>query len=185
MGHVVLVRHGRAAAGFDAAVDPGLDEAGQRQAEEMASALVLFGPLPLYTSPLRRCVETAQVLGSRWGVEPIVEPDVGEIPSPEPIAVGERGGWLRGVMATPWDRQPDELRAWRQRVVDAVTRIGEDGDAVVVTHFVAINAVISAATNDSRVVCFSPNNCSRTEVRVENGAVTVVELGGEARTLVQ
>ena len=88
-------------------------------------------------------------------------------------------------MQQTWDEQPAPLLAWRNRVVDTVRRIGSEGDAVVVSHFVAINAVVGAATGDSRVVCFSPDNCSRTEVKVEGGAIEVVELGGQARTLVQ
>ena len=184
MGHVVLVRHGRAAAGFDAHADPGLDEAGLRQADQMASALVLFGPLPLYSSPLRRCVETAAALGARWAVEPIVDPNVGEVESPT-ADLAARGGWLRTFMQETWDEQPAELVAWRDRVVEAIKRIGAEGDAVVVSHFIAINAVVGHATNDSRVVVFAPDNCSRTEVKVDDGRIEVVELGGQARTLVQ
>lgn len=184
MGHVVLVRHGRAAAAFDADADPGLDEAGRRQADQMASSLVLFGPLPLYSSPLRRCVETASALGGRWGLDPIVDPDVGEVASPtEDLAA--RGAWLRTFMQQRWTEQPPALVAWRDRVVEAVRRIGSEGDAVVVSHFIAINAVVSHATGDDRVVVFAPDNCSRTEVKVEDGRIEVVELGGQARTLVQ
>jgi broad specificity phosphatase PhoE len=185
VGNVVVVRHGRAAAGFDADLDPGLDEVGARQAEEMASSLVLFGPLPLFTSPLQRCVETAGTLGARWGVDAVVEPDVGEIPSPDGTPLAERGSWLRGFMSRPWPEQPRDLLAWRQRVVDAVLRIGADGDAVIVSHFVALNALVSEATDDPRVVCFSPTNCSRTEFEVLDGTLRVVDLGEQARTLVQ
>ncbi|HVM07392.1 MAG TPA: histidine phosphatase family protein [Acidimicrobiales bacterium] len=184
MGHVVLVRHGRAAAAWDADADPGLDEAGQRQAEQMASSLVLFGPLPLYSSPLRRCVETAQALGARWGVEPVIDPHVGEVESPT-NDLAERGTWLRAFMQQTWDDQPQPLLDWRDRVVEAIRRIGDEGDAVIVSHFVAINAVVSHATGDPRVISFAPDNCSRTEVKVDGGRIEVVELGGQARTLVQ
>jgi broad specificity phosphatase PhoE len=184
MGHVVLVRHGRAAAAFDADTDPGLDEAGQRQADQMASGLVLFGPLPLYSSPLRRCVETAQALAGRWGVEPVIDPGVGEVVAPTDDLAG-RGAWLRQFMRQKWTDQPRDLVAWRDSVLDAVRKIGGEGDAVVVSHFIAINAVVGHATGDDRVVCFAPDNCSRTEVKVDGDAIEVVELGGQARTLVQ
>lgn len=184
MGHVVLVRHGRAAAAFDADHDPGLDEVGLRQAEEMAAALALFGPLPLYSSPLRRCVETAGALAARWAVEPVVDDAVGEVVSPTDDLTA-RGAWLREFLRTSWSDQPAPLLAWRDAVVDAVRRIGDEGDAVIVSHFVAINAVVGAATGDDRVVCFAPANCSRTEVKVEGGRIEVVELGEQARTFVQ
>ena len=183
MSHVVLVRHGRAAAAWDAHADPGLDEVGWQQAGFLADALQLFGPLPLVTSPLARCRDTATPLAERWGVEPVVDPRVGEIESPTPD-LQERGRWLREVMAGSWDDLPADLQEWRGRVIEALLDL-EREDAVVVTHFVAINAVVGEATGDRRVVCFAPDHCSRTEVRVEGGRLELVELGGQARTLVR
>ena len=182
MGHVVLVRHGNAEAGWSDELDPGLDELGHRQAGLMADALHLFGPLPLYSSPMRRCRETAAALGDRWGVEAIVTPAAGEIESPTADLV-ERGTWLRAFMGGRWSEQPPDLQAWRRRLVDFLVGI-EDHDAVVVTHFVAINAVVGAALDDDRVLVFAPDNCSRTEVKIEGGRLEVVELGGEAPTRV-
>ncbi len=182
MSHVVLVRHGKAAAGWDADLDPGLDDLGRQQAHDMADMLHLFGPLPLYSSPLRRCYETAEALGDRWGVEPIVTPDVGEVESPT-ADLAARGAWLRGFMASTWSQQPPDQHAWRQRVVDFLLGL-EGQDAVVVSHFVAINAAVGVATGDERVIVFAPDNCSRTELKVEGGRLEVVELGGTARTLV-
>ncbi|HEX7166763.1 MAG TPA: histidine phosphatase family protein, partial [Acidimicrobiales bacterium] len=143
----------------------------------------LFGPLPLYTSPLRRCVETAAPLAARWGVESVVDGGVGEVRAPSPELAG-RGPWLSAFMQQTWDEQIDSLRAWRDAVVDAVRRIGAQGDAVVVTHFIAINAVVGEATGDRRVVSFAPDNCSRTEVSVGDGGIELVELGEQARTIV-
>ena len=180
MGHVVLVRHGKAAAGWSDDLDPGLDEMGQQQAVAMADRLHLFGPLPLYSSPLARCYETASALGDRWGVEPIVTPDVGEVESPTPD-LEARGQWLGGFMRSTWSAQPAELLAWRQRVVEFVRSL-EGQDAVVVSHFVAINAAVGAATGDDRIISFAPDYCSVTELKVEGGALEVVELGGTART---
>ena len=183
MAHVVLVRHGRAAAAWDEDLDPGLDEVGRRQADDMAGALALFGPLPLLSSPLRRCRETAAALERRWGVQAIVNEHVGEIQSPDDADVAARGTWLRSVMGGRWSEQPGSLLAWRERVLDAVR--GLDEDSVVVSHFIAINAVVGAAMGDDRVVVFAPDNCSRTEVNVEDGRITVVELGGQGATRVQ
>ncbi len=179
MGHVVMVRHGKAAAGWDADLDPGLDDVGRQQAQVMADALHLFGPLPLYSSPLRRCYETAEALGDRWGVEPVVCPDVGEVESPT-ADLAERGAWLRQFMGSTWSEQPDDLRRWRQRVVDFLLSL--DHDAVVVSHFVAINAAVGWAQGDDRVIVFPPDNCSRTEFKVDAGRLEVVELGGTATT---
>lgn len=183
MSHVVLVRHGRAAAAWDADADPGLDEVGWEQAGFVADALQLYGPLPIVSSPLQRCLDTASPLAERWGVEPRVDPRVGEIESPTPD-LQERGRWLRGVMGGTWDDQPDDLLDWRRQVIEGVLSL-EGEDAVVFSHFVAINVIVGEATGNRGVVCFAPDHCSRTEVKVEGGCLEVVELGGQARTLVR
>ena len=148
----------------------------------MAETLAPRGPLPLLSSPLRRCRETAAALAAQWGEEPVIEPGVGEVESPV-VELAQRGPWLRAFMAGTWDGQPPELVAWRQRVLD--TLLGLDQDTVVVTHFIAINAAVGAATDDRRVVCFAPDNCSRTEMAAEAGSLRVVRLGDVAPTVVQ
>jgi broad specificity phosphatase PhoE len=174
MSRLVLVRHGHAAAGWDADPDPGLDDTGRGQAAEMAEGLAGIGPLPLVSSPLRRARETAAALEERWGVEAVVVPEVGEIPSPTDD-LAERGAWLREVMRGTWSDVPTEFRSWRDRVLSALTAF--DADAVIVTHFIAICAAVGSATGDDRVMTFVPDNCSCTVLEVVDGGLQVVELG--------
>lgn len=183
MTRIVLVRHGEAAAGFAADADPGLSEAGREQAEAMAAALAAdTGPLPVLVSPLRRCRETAEPLERRWGLTASVDAAVGEVESPT-ADLAARGAWLRRFMQSSWDDCDAELVAWRQLVVDRLLQI--DRDTVVVSHFVAINAAVGDATGDRRVVCFRPDNCSRTVLEVRDSSLHVVSLGGEASTVVR
>jgi broad specificity phosphatase PhoE len=178
---LILVRHGEAAAGWNQDRDPGLSDEGHRQAAEVAAALAPLGPLPIVVSPLRRTLETAAPLESAWGRTATVDLGVGEIVSPiEDLE--ERTAWLRGFMAGGWDAASGVHRTWRQTVLDTLTGIPDD--AVVVTHFIAINAAVGAATGDARVVSFMPGNCSRTTIDVVDGRLSVVELGGEAITVV-
>ena len=181
MVRLYLVRHGKAAAAFSEAPDPGLDVTGAAQAEAMAERLALLGPLPIITSPLKRTRETAAPLERRWHFTARVVPEVGEIPSPmeDPAA---RGDWLRGVMASVWSAQPEGLRAWRQHVVDALVALQRP--TVVVTHFVAINVAVGHAEGHDRVVGFAPDNCSVTVLDVEDGGLRLVRRGAERATQV-
>lgn len=183
---LVLVRHGRPAAGWDADVDPGLDDVGRAQAEAMADALAasLAGPWPMLVSPLRRTRETAASLAARWDVAPVVTPEVGEIasPSPEQHTMDERMAWLRDVLGRRWGDLGPALRAWRASVLDRLVAI--ERDTVVVSHFVAINVAVGAATGDDRVTCFRPGHCSRTVLEVVGRGLRLVELGEEAATQV-
>jgi broad specificity phosphatase PhoE len=176
-----LVRHGRAAAGWDAERDPGLDDVGRAQAQAMAAALAPLGPLAIVVSPLRRTRETAAALERVWDSPATVEPGVGELVSPiEDLAA--RGEWLRGLMSGPWEGAGAELAGWRQRVVETLLAIEED--TVVVTHFVAINVAVGAATGDDRVMSFRPANCSVTVVESDGATLRLVERGREGESTV-
>ena len=78
MPTLFLVRHGKAAAGFDSHVDPGLDTLGQTQAREVARLLDRHGPIAIYSSPLARARETALPLIEQWGTEIVIEPSFAE-----------------------------------------------------------------------------------------------------------
>jgi broad specificity phosphatase PhoE len=178
-----LVRHGRAAAGWDTDPDPGLDEFGQRQAVAVAKRLAQHGPLPILTSPLRRCQETAVPLATTWKVVPRIEPAVAEIPSPDGVAMADRIEWLREAMRGAWADLDGRYVAYRDLVVS--TLVAMSGDAVVFSHFVAINVAIGSATGDDRLVVRSLDNCSVTVVDVVEGALQLVESGHEADTLIR
>ncbi len=183
MTRVHLVRHGRAAAGWDADPDPGLDGLGEQQARDVAERLASLGPLPIVTSTLRRCQETAVPLATRWSVAPRIEPAVAEIPSPAGVPMGERVGWLREAMGGTWSQLGPTYTDFRDGVVAAIASM--PSDAVVFSHFVAINAVIGAAIGDDRLVIRSLDNCSVTVVEVVDGALRLVEGGHEADTLIR
>jgi broad specificity phosphatase PhoE len=178
-----LVRHGRAAAGWDTDPDPGLDDIGQRQATAVATKLAQFGPLPIVTSPLRRCRETAVPLATTWGVVPRIEPAVAEIPSPEGVAMADRIEWLRTAMRGHWAGLGGRYVAYRDEVVGTLGAM--DSNTVVFSHFVAINVAIGAAIGDDRLVVRSLDNCSVTVIDVVDGALQLVESGHEADTLIR
>jgi broad specificity phosphatase PhoE len=183
MTRLYLVRHGRAAAGWDTDPDPGLDEIGQRQAVEVADRLSPLGPLPILTSPLRRCRETAVPLATAWDVESWIEPAVAEIPSPEGVAMADRIDWLRVAMRGAWSDLESRYVIYRDQVIS--TLLALEDDLVVFSHFVAINVAIGSAPDDDRMVVRSLDNCSVTIVDVVDGTLQLVESGHEADTLIR
>lgn len=183
MTRLHLVRHGRAAAGWDTDPDPGLDEVGERQAAAVALRLAPLGPQPIVTSPLLRCRQTAASLAHLWHVDVRVEPTVAEIPSPDGVAMGDRIEWLREAMGGTWADLGERYVAYRDHVV--TTLCGIEPDSVVFSHFIAINAAIGAAIGDDHLVVRSLDNCSVTVVDVVEGALQLVESGHEADTLIR
>ncbi len=179
MAKLYLVRHGKAAAGWDADPDPGLDNTGRMQAEAVAERLAPLGPLQMVTSPMIRCQETAIPLASRWGRDPTVEPAVSEVPAPMPD-LHERTTWLRQFMGGQWSAADADRQSWRANVVRALLDLPQD--TVVFTHFVAINAAVAEATGNDRVISFRPDNCSVTIFETVADELRLVELGHEAET---
>jgi broad specificity phosphatase PhoE len=177
-----FVRHGRAAAGWSDSRDPSLDDVGRAQAAAVARELAGIGPVAIVTSPLARCRETAAAIADVLGVEPEVRDEVAEIPSPAGVSMADRSAWLRDALAARWTDLGEPFGAYRDALLDYVRSITVD--TVCVTHFVAINAVIGAATGDDRLLVASLDNCSVTTIDVA-GSLTVVSIGREADTLIR
>ena len=189
MPKLYLVRHARPAATWIEEADPGLDSTGEQQAEAAARTLAQkLDRVPIYTSPLRRCRETARPLEQLWQQAAEVLAPVAELPTP-PLDIRARQGWLRQVMGRTWPElnniapagSPDYL-AWRQTLLDALARIPQD--SVVFSHFIAINVAVAAATAREDVVCFRPDHASITCVEVRHRSLQLVELGRHADTTV-
>lgn len=181
MARIYIVRHGHAAAGFAEAVDPELDALGREQAERVAAQLAPLGSLPILTSPLMRARQTAEPLAVRWRCSPTIEDAIGEIPSPS-NDLAERAVWLGEVVTGTWQDAGPELVTWRKRLLAAIT--AGQSDTVLFSHYVAINAVVGEAINDSRLVVFSPDNCSVTIVETAAGGLRLVQMGAAALTRV-
>ncbi len=189
MPRIYMIRHGEAAAGWDADKDPGLSDLGRTQAEAAAKAIMAREgtALPVLSSPLKRCQETAVPLSQAWAQTPRIEPRVAEIPSPD-LSLSERGVWLRGIMTGTWEEtlkaeaRALDLIGWKQKVVEALLEL--ETDTVIFSHFIAINAAVGHALDDPRVICFRPDNCSVTLFETSGDHLAVVEQGLEAETTV-
>lgn len=180
MARLHLVRHGHAASNWTDHLDPGLDDAGRAQAEAVAASLrTSLAPRPIWSSPLLRTQQTAAPLASAWSATITLDRAFGEIPSPS-TDPAERGAWLASAMIARWSDLGAVVDTWHDRLLDAVR--GASGDAVVFTHFVAINAVVAAAESRPEVMVFAPANGSVTVVDIDasTGQLAIVARGSEA-----
>ena len=184
---IALVRHGRASGGWDTALDPDLDDLGRRQAADVAKNLdqIFVGKeVEIISSPLLRCRQTASIFAKLRLLPVRVCDEVTEIPSPNGVAMAERVAWLREVMQGRWSYLDENYLVFRDRLVEFVRAI--ERDTVIFSHFVAINAVIGALTNDDRLVIRSLDNCSVTLLECEaKGKLRIAQSGHEADTLIR
>ena len=184
---IALVRHGRASAGWDTAVDPGLDELGCAQADDAAKKLdqIFAGQqVEIISSPLLRCQQTAEAFAKLRKAPVRVCAEVAEIPSPVGVEMRDRADWLRVAMQGSWADLGQEYVAFRNRCVEFVR--GLNGNTVVFSHFIAINAVVGALTDDDRLVIRKLDNCSVTLLERDSaGNLRIAQSGHEADTLIR
>jgi broad specificity phosphatase PhoE len=189
MPRLYLVRHAKPAASWGEDPDPGLGPTGLAQALATAQNLARsLSRLPLYTSPLRRCRETAEPLEQIWFADAVPMPAVAEIPSP-PVDLSARHDWLIASMRGTWRELHENAPAgsidylqWRRSLIEALLAI--EHDCVICTHFIALNVAVGTAQKRDDVVCFHPDYASVTVVSNDKRRLKIVELGRQAETLV-
>jgi broad specificity phosphatase PhoE len=105
---VLLARHGEtddnAARRFQGHRDPPLNDRGREQARALGEALAGDGIRELWSSPLRRALETATIAGEVLGLEPCLDPRLME------VDVGRWAGRLYADLALD---EPDAYAEWR------------------------------------------------------------------------
>ena len=144
--------------------DPPLAELGHRQARALADWLATEPIDAIYTSPLRRAVETAVPLAEATGLGTIVDEDLAEydrhaseyIPMEELRAEGgER--WEQAI--ADWSLGGDEMAAWFDAAVDAVERVvaAHPGQTVaIVAHGGVVNAYLAHVLGLGKQLFFEP-----------------------------
>lgn len=173
-----LTRHGEPEAAWGAADDPGLSGRGREQAERAAGALP--GGLAIVSSPMLRCRETAAPYEARLGVGAVIEPRVSEVATPAGLAdrrawLADTFPWRAGATSRLWDDVDPALHRWRDDVLGAARALSQD--AAVFTHFIAINAIVGAATARNETIVCRPAHASITEIALVDGALHLVALG--------
>jgi hypothetical protein len=103
-----------------------------------------------------------------------IEPAVAEIVAPDGVA--DRRAWLADLFAHGrWDGAG--LAPWRRSVVEALLAL--EDDATVFTHYVAINAAVSAALGRHEVAVCDPAHVSLTVLETSGGALRLLALGSQ------
>ncbi|WP_410210848.1 histidine phosphatase family protein [Aquirhabdus sp.] len=185
MPKIYLIRHGHAQTSNLGEKNPALDSVGDQQAIEIVRDLDGLDPCPIWTSPLRRCRQTAAPLAYRWLATPIIEPSVTEVPSPmqDPVI---RSAWLMQMLTMSWPEMAnageqlragyaDSLKDWREKMLYAILSCRED--TVIYSHFFVINALIAHATQEDRVVCAMLDYGSITVFDVEHHRLRLDRIG--------
>lgn len=154
---VYLARHGQTDDNvppqrFQGQSDTPLNEVGTQQAQGLAERVTDLGLKSVFTSHLSRARRTAEIVGRRVGLEPVIDGRLAE---------GFRGDWEGRLMTEVERDDPQAYAAWlrpdpdfrfpageslaehRERALRALAEIASDeGPALVVTHGGTIRFVL-------------------------------------------
>jgi broad specificity phosphatase PhoE len=138
MTTLVLIRHGQTdwnvEGRWQGQADPPLNERGREQAQRVAEYHSQFGFAALYSSDLRRAMETAQIIGAKIGLEVIPEPRLREI---------NLGRW-QGMLTDDIQAQyPEEFQRWHREPLSVQPPDGEIVHALAARVLEAINEMIA------------------------------------------
>ena len=190
MTTIFLARHGESdwnvEKRFQGHSDRPLTERGRKQAHALADLVASEKIDAVYTSPLSRAQETAEIVAARAGLEPVALPELREV---------DTGSWSGLSRADVEARFPEGFSRWRsggsgwrdgetyeqmaERVIGALRTIAEDhpdGRVLVISHGGPIRAIHAAAEgvaiDDYRRLKPVEPNARLSAVAVENGRVT-------------
>jgi 2,3-bisphosphoglycerate-dependent phosphoglycerate mutase len=166
---LLLIRHARPrrVEGMDGPADPGLSPLGHRQAEVLAAWLAAERIGAVYTSPLRRAVETAAPLGEALGVAVTSEAALAEYDAEATayIPIEE----LRAAGDARWMEVPDDIVGFQARVVEGVDRLAAAHPSqriAFVCHGGVINVIVSAVLGVGPRMLFLPAYTSISRVLI-------------------
>ena len=179
-----LVRHGETQRNREGQVqgrgDQDLTDVGRKQAAAVARALIRENVTALYSSPLKRAVETAEIIGAELGLpvqvaEDMAEADVGGL---DGLTSEEMRARYPDFMAL-WDHDPGSAvmpggeslaqvqeRVWR--LVQSLLGAHPEANVVAVSHNFTIGTLVCKVLGLPLV--------SFRRLRVDLGSVSAVEL---------
>lgn len=156
-----FLRHGqtsfsRANAFCGAALNPGLTGEGQQMAEAFAQAYASQKWEAIFTSPLKRTLETAHPLCSTTAITPQPRDDLKEIgygrwegKTVEEVSAEFHDDYLRWTADPAWypptEGEPAISIAHRSlRVIEEIQRVYEKGNVLIVSHKATIRIMLCA-----------------------------------------
>lgn len=121
MTMLVLIRHGETdwniEGRYQGQADPPLNTIGIKQAEELARILKEIQPEVLYSSTLRRALQTAQILSEKLKIPVITDPRLKEI---------NQGEWETRLRSEIEHDYPELFQAWQTKPWEVTPPGGEN-----------------------------------------------------------
>ena len=110
-----------------------------------------------------------------------LDPRFIEIPSGN-VDADKKKDWLLKIFTTHIEELPEPVKEWRNKLINWLKEA--EGNFIVTTHFMVINALVSHITGNEVISYFHPDYASRTEILIKNGKLTQLILGDGKKTTI-
>tara|TARA_B100001996_G_scaffold260920_1_gene203214 strand:+ start:351 stop:929 length:579 start_codon:yes stop_codon:yes gene_type:complete len=191
MNNIYLIRHGEALDGWTS-LDPKLSDKGKEQAKSLRTFVANknLKNIEVISSPLLRCIETCEIALNKSNEGIKIDQNFSELPSPVKD-LNSRVDWLKKVLPLTWEELENNKESklsnidyskWRKNIITEV--LSTKVETIIFTHFVVINSIVGSILGSNKVVNFYPNNCSITQLAIQNNKLGIIELGESQSTKV-
>ncbi|MBE0410070.1 MAG: histidine phosphatase family protein, partial [Anaerolineales bacterium] len=134
---LVLIRHGETdwniEGRYQGQEDPPLNSAGVTQSFQLANKLVNLGLDVLYSSPLKRASQTAEIISSQLDLPLFIEPRFMEI---------HQGKWQNSLRSEIESQYPDLFKRWEDQPWEVQPPEGETLTQVQARVYAALDEII-------------------------------------------
>lgn len=141
---LVLIRHGETdwnvEGRYQGQEDPPLNEAGITQSHHLANELNNVGLEVLFSSPLKRSLQTAKIISDHLNIPLILEPRFMEI---------HQGKWQKHLRSEIEDRYPDLFHKWENEPWEVRPPNGETLNQVLNRVYPALDEIIERHLNQT------------------------------------
>jgi len=189
---IILVRHGQTAWNasevFRGRIDIELDETGLKQAELLGEYLGKRELEAVYSSPLKRAVQTAEAIARHHGLAAEIAPDLNDMDFGEWQGLSLQDVRSRfSELFEMWSSEPHRVRIpsgeslddVRQRVLTLINQIIDkhEGTVVLVSHRVVNKVLICAllGLDSSHFWDIRLDTCGMTTFEFDNGRFVLTE----------
>jgi len=159
MARIILVRHGKTDWNQELRIQGGssdtpLNEEGRYQAEKLALRLSRCNIQAIYSSPLKRAFETAQMIAKHHNIEVVVEKSLREIEAGdmEGLTSAELGVRFSELLTrdgvsyrVPKGESLVDLQQRSWNFIQSINRVHVRSELVVVSHYFAVLTILCSA----------------------------------------
>ena len=180
---IYIIRHGEAAKSWEVDRDPELSPKGKEQAQNISDILAQedLNDFQVISSPLKRAIETAEPISKKLSKEIEIKESFIEIPSPG-IEMSERPSWLKEMFSREVDQFEKPQADWRDEIISVTHSF--KSPTLIFSHFMVINVLVGYLQRSNKIVTFYPDNCSVTKMSLNQGILSLEEVGSSQESVV-